>query len=45
MITEKEAMQAQIMERADFRRAKPEYKKPSPGTMTRTMADATMMYA
>jgi hypothetical protein len=38
-----EAIQAQIMLRADLRRAKPEYRKPRPGTMTKTMAEATMI--
>lgn len=44
VMTEKDAIQAKIMERADFLRAKPEYRKPRPGTMRSTMADATMMY-
>ena len=44
-MTEKEAMQAQIMDKADFLRARPEYKNPSPGIMIKTMAEATMMYA
>jgi hypothetical protein len=38
-----DAMVAQIMLRADLRRASPEYRKPSPGTMTRAMAEATRM--
>jgi hypothetical protein len=40
----KEAMQAQIMLRADFRLARPEYRKPRPAGITNTMAEATMMY-
>ena len=40
-----EAMHAQIMLRADFRRARPEYRNPRPAGMTSTMAEATMMYA
>lgn len=39
------AIQAQIMLNADFLLASPEYKKPRPGTITSTMAEATMMYA
>ena len=42
---EKEPMQAQIILRADFRRARPEYRKPRPGIMTSTIAEATMMKA
>lgn len=45
VMMEQDAMQAQIMLSADFLRASPEYRKPSPGTMINTMADATMMYA
>jgi hypothetical protein len=41
--TEREPIQAQIMLKADLRRASPEYRKPRPGTMTNTMADATMI--
>ena len=44
-MTENEPMQAKIMLKADFRRARPEYKKPRPGIMTTTMAAATMMKA
>lgn len=40
-----EPMHAMIILRADFLRARPEYRKPRPGTMTTTMAEATMMYA
>ena len=43
VITEHEPIQAQSMLRADFRRARPEYRKPRPGIMTRTMAEATMI--
>jgi len=32
VITEKEAIHAQMSDSADFRLASPEYKKPSPGT-------------
>lgn len=42
-MTEKLAIQAQIMLRADFLRARPEYKKPRPGIMTTTIAEAMMM--
>lgn len=38
-------MQAQMSDRADLRRARPEYRKPRPGTMSSTMAEATMMKA
>ena len=44
-MTEKEAMVIQIMVRADFLRARPEYRNPKPGIMTTTMAEATRMYA
>lgn len=44
-MTEKEAMHAQIMESADFLRARPEYRKPMPGIMTRTMQEQMRMYA
>lgn len=44
-MTDIEPMQAQIIDSADFRRARPEYRNPSPGTMTKTMAEATIMYA
>ena len=44
-IIEKEAIHAQIIDKADFRRASPEYRKPSPGIISRTMHDETMMYA
>lgn len=42
-MTEKLAMVTHIMVKADFRLANPEYKKPKPGIMTSTMAEATMM--
>jgi hypothetical protein len=42
---EKDPIHAQIMLSADFLLANPEYKNPRPGTMTSTMAEATMMYA
>lgn len=44
-MTEKEAMVTHIMVRADFRLASPEYKNPSPGIMTTTMAEAIIIYA
>jgi hypothetical protein len=44
-MTEQEPITAQSKLRADFRLAKPEYKNPRPGTMTRTMAEAMMIYA
>jgi hypothetical protein len=34
---------AQMRESADFRRAKPEYRNPSPGTIIITIAEQTMM--
>ena len=40
---EKEAIHAQIIDRADLRRARPEYRKPRPGTMTKTIAEQTRM--
>jgi hypothetical protein len=40
-----EAMHAHIKERADLRLANPEYRKPSPGIIIKTMAEATMMNA
>lgn len=40
-----EPMQAKIIVRADFRRDSPEYRKPRPGTMTMTIAEAMMIYA
>ena len=40
---EKLAMQTQIILRADFLRARPEYRKPRPGIMTTTIAEAMMM--
>jgi len=43
VMTEKEAMHAQIIESADFRRASPEYRKPIPGIMTSTMQEETRM--
>jgi hypothetical protein len=43
VITVDENMQAHIMDKADFLLARPEYRKPSPGTMINTMAEATMM--
>jgi hypothetical protein len=39
------AIQAHIIDRADFLRARPEYKKPRPGTMTNTRHDERMIYA
>jgi hypothetical protein len=36
-------MHAQIMERADFLRANPEYRKPRPGIISRTMHEETMI--
>ncbi len=44
-MTLKAIMQTQIKERADFLRARPEYRKATPGTMIRTMHEATMMKA
>jgi hypothetical protein len=44
-MTENEPIHAQIMDNADFLRASPEYRKPSPGIMTRTIHDETMIYA
>lgn len=44
-MTDIEPIHAQIMLNADLRRASPEYKKPRPGTITSTMAEATMMKA
>jgi len=38
-------MHAQIIDSADFRRASPEYRNPSPGIINRTMHDETMIYA
>lgn len=35
----------QMSDNADFLRARPEYKKAIPGTMSKTIADETMMYA
>ena len=35
-MTEPAAMHAHIMDRADFRRARPEYRNPRPGTITKT---------
>jgi len=43
VMTEKVAMVIHSIVRADFRRARPEYKNPRPGIMTTTMAEATMM--
>lgn len=43
LMTDMLMQQAQIMLSADLRRARPEYRKPRPGIMTRTMAEATMM--
>lgn len=40
---EKLAMHAHIMLSADFLRARPEYRKPRPGIMITTIADAMMM--
>jgi hypothetical protein len=42
---EKEPMHAQIMDNADFLLASPEYKNPSPGIMSSTMHEETIMYA
>jgi hypothetical protein len=42
---EQDAIQAQSRLRADLRLARPEYRKPRPGTMINTIAEATMMYA
>lgn len=42
---EKDAIHAQIMDSADLRRARPEYRNPSPGTMMRTIHDETIIYA
>ena len=42
---EKEAIQAQIMDSADFLRARPEYRKPRPGIISKTIHDETMIYA
>ena len=39
------AMQAHIIERADFLRASPEYRKPRPGTIIKTRHDEIMIYA
>lgn len=44
-MTDMDIIQAQIMLRADFLRARPEYRKPRPGIMVRTIAEAMMMYA
>jgi hypothetical protein len=44
-MTENEPMHAQIMERADFLLANPEYKNPRPGIISRTMHEETIMYA
>jgi hypothetical protein len=35
---------AQMRDSADLRRAKPEYKKPRPGTMIKTIAEQIRMY-
>ena len=43
VMTENDAIQAQIIDSADFLRARPEYRKPRPGIMTTTMAEATMI--
>lgn len=45
VMTDMDIIHAQIRLRADFLRARPEYRKPRPGTMIKTMAEATMMYA
>jgi hypothetical protein len=37
------AIQAHIMERADFLLARPEYKNPRPGTMIRTRHEEMMI--
>lgn len=41
--TRDDPTQAQISDRADLRRAKPEYRNPRPGTMISTIAEAMMM--
>ena len=43
VMTEAENIHAQIRDRADFLRARPEYRKARPGIMTMTMAEATIM--
>jgi hypothetical protein len=43
VMTVDENMQAHIIDKADFLLARPEYKKPSPGTIINTMAEATMI--
>ena len=45
VMTDNEPIVAHIILNADFLRASPEYRKPRPGTMTSTMAEATIMYA
>jgi hypothetical protein len=42
---ENDPMQAQIIDSADFLRARPEYRKPVPGIITKTIQEATMMNA
>jgi hypothetical protein len=44
-MTENDAIHAHIIDKADFRRASPEYRNPSPGIMRRTIHDETMIYA
>lgn len=41
--TAEDPIHAQMRDRADLRRARPEYRKPRPGTMTITIAEATRM--
>ena len=45
LITLPAAMQAHIIDSADFLRARPEYRNPRPGTITKTRHDERMMYA
>lgn len=42
LVTDRQPIQARIMWRADLRRTRPAYRKPRPGTMIHTKADATM---
>jgi hypothetical protein len=44
-MTEKDIITTQSMERADFLRARPEYRKAMPGTMRRTRQAERMMKA
>jgi hypothetical protein len=45
VMIENDPMQAQIIDSADFLRARPEYRKPVPGIITKTIQEATMMNA